>query len=139
MLKMNRQLLKDTVGWGFVLWLIGYVLGIVFFFVLPPWLIGWVIAPIGTIIVLWILLRKVKSGALQYYIVLAVVWTVIAITFDYIFIVKALNPADGYYKLDVYLYYGLTFILPPIIGYWKGARDNVRTQETHNVPPAPSR
>jgi hypothetical protein len=43
---------------------------------------------------------------------LAIVWTLIAIVFDYLFIVKALNPADGYYKLDVFLYYALTFILP---------------------------
>ncbi len=126
--EMNRQLLKDSLGWGFVLWLIGYVLGIVLFFVLPPALLGWVIAPIGAIIAIWVLLRKIKSGALQYYVVVAVVWTAIAIAFDYLFIVKALNPADGYYKLDVYLYYALTFILPLIVGWWKEARENVRAE-----------
>ncbi len=121
---MNRQLLKDSLGWGFVLWLIGYVLGIVLFFVLPPALLGWVIMPIGVIITLWVLLRRVKSDALQYYVVLAVVWTVMAIAFDYLFIVQALSPADGYYKLDVYLYYTLTFILPLVIGWWKQAKTN---------------
>jgi hypothetical protein len=41
---MDRQLLKDSLGWGSILWLIGYILigyilGIVRFFVLPPsWL-----------------------------------------------------------------------------------------------------
>ncbi len=129
MFEMNRQLLKDSAGWGFVLWLVGYVLGILFFFVLPQSLIGWVVMPIGIIITLWVLLKQVKSGALQYYVVLAVVWTVMAIAFDYLFIVKALNPADGYYKLDVYLYYALTFTIPLIVGWWKGARGNVRTQE----------
>ncbi len=123
MLQMNRQLLKDSLGWGFVLWLIGYVLGIVLFFVLPPSLLGWVIMPIGVIITLWVLLRRVKSDALQYYVVLAVVWTVIAITFDYLFIVQALHPADGYYKLDVYLYYALTFIIPLTVGWWKAKPD----------------
>ena len=39
-------------------------------------------------------------------------WSVIAILGDYLFIVKALNPPDGYYKLDVYLYYVLTLALP---------------------------
>lgn len=136
--EMNRQLLKDSAGWGFVLWLIGYVLGIILFFVLPPSLIGWIIAPIGTIIALWVLLRKVGGGTFQSYVVLAVVWTAIAIAFDYLFIVQALNPADGYYKPDVYLYYGLTFLLPLIVGWWKGARDNGRTQENHNLP-APGR
>ena len=43
---MHRQLLRDSFGWGFILWLIGYLLGIVFFFVLPSSLIGWVILPI---------------------------------------------------------------------------------------------
>ena len=116
---MNRQLLRDSFGWGFVLWLIGYVLGIVFFFVFPPSLIGWVIMPIGLIITLWVLLKKVKSASLRYYLILAVVWTVIAVVFDYLFIVKALKPADGYYKSDVYLYYLLTFVIPLTIGWWK--------------------
>lgn len=126
MFEMNRQLLKDSLGWGFVLWLIGYVLGIVLFFVLPPSLLGWVIMPIGLIVTLWVLLNKVKSGALQYYLVLAIVWTAIAIAFDYLFIVKALSPTDGYYKLDVYLYYALTFIVPLIVGWWKNAKSNGR-------------
>lgn len=80
---MNRQLLRDTLGWGFILWLIGYVIGMVLFSIVPLSLIGWIIMPIG-----------------------------IAIIFDYFFLVKLLKPADGYYKLDVYLYYALTFILP---------------------------
>ncbi len=125
MFEMNKQLLKDSLGWGFVLWLIGYVLGIVLFFVLPPSLLGWVIMPIGVIITLWVLLRRVKSDARQYYVVLAVVWTVMAVAFDYLFIVQALHPADGYYKLDVYLYYALTFIIPVIVGWWKGTRVSV--------------
>ncbi len=115
----NGQLLKDSLGWGFILWLIGYVLGIVLFFVFPPLLIGWVILPIGLIITLWVLLKKVESGTLRYYLTLAVVWTAIAVAFDYLFIVKAFNPEDGYYKLDVYLYYLLTFTVPLIVGWWK--------------------
>ena len=47
---MNKQLLKDTLGWGFALWLIGYVLGFILFFILPVSLMGWVIMPIGVII-----------------------------------------------------------------------------------------
>jgi hypothetical protein len=121
---MNKQLLKDSLGWGFILWLIGYVLGIILFFVLPASSIGWFILPVGLIITLWVLLKKIKGGTLQYYLMLAAVWTVIAIVLDYLLIVKALNPADGYYKLDVYLYYALTFIIPIIIGWWKTSRSN---------------
>lgn len=113
---MNKQLLKDSLGWGFILWLIGYILGIALFFVLPPSILGWVITPIGALITIWVLMKKVKGEAFGHYLLIAVAWTAIAIAFDYFFLVKAFNPPDGYYKLDVYLYYTLTFILPLIIG-----------------------
>ena len=115
---MNKQLLKDTLGWGFVLWMIGYVLGIILFMIVPSSLLGWIIMPIGTIITLWVLFKKVKGNSLRYYLFLAISWTLIAIIFDYFFLVKAFKPADGYYKLDVYLYYSLTFILPLFV-WWR--------------------
>jgi hypothetical protein len=118
---VNRQLLKDTLGWGFLLWLIGYALGMVLFSIVPPTLIGWIIMPIGTVITLWVLFKKVKGDTLRYYLFLAASWTLIAIVFDYFFLVQAFQPADGYYKLDVYLYYALTFILPLIVGWRKKA------------------
>ena len=119
---VNKQFLKDSLGWGLVLWFIGYVLGIILFFVLPSSMIGLFIMPIGVIITFWVLLKKVKGETFQYFSLLAVVWTAIAIAFDYLFIVKMFNPADGYYKLDVYLYYILTFIIPLIIGWWKNKK-----------------
>lgn len=125
---MNKQLLKDALGWGFVLWLIGYVLGIVFFFIVPRQAIGWFIMPIGTIVTLFVLIKKIKSGDLRYYSALAAAWTAIAVILDYLFIVKALNSAGGYYKPDVYAYYILTFILPLAAGYWK----TVRTGKSKN-------
>ena len=115
---MSKQFLKDSFGWGLMLWFIGYIMGIVFFFVLPPALIGWVILPVGFIITLWVVLKKVKGDTLQYYVALAIVWIVTATLLDYLFIVKVFKPADGYYKLDVYLYYSLTFIIPLAIGWW---------------------
>lgn len=119
---VNRQLVKDALGWGFLLWLIGYALGIMLFTMVPLSLIGWIIMPIGTSITLWVLLKKVKADSFQYYALLAVIWVLIAIVFDYFFLVKAFKPADGYYKLDVYLYYALTFILPLIVGLRKNWR-----------------
>ncbi len=116
---MNKQLLKDSIGWGIILWLIGYCLGFIFFFILPVSLIGWAVMPIGLIITFWVLLKRVKADTYRYYIILSIVWTAIAIALDYLFLVKILNPADGYYKLDVYLYYALTFISPLIVGWWK--------------------
>lgn len=121
---MNKQLIKDGLGWGFILWLVGYVLGFILFFVVQPSLIGWVILPIGVLITLWVLLNKIGKGPVLYYLMIAIVWTVIAVVFDYLFIVKALHPADGYYKLDVYIYYLLTFLMPLIVGWWKNAKSD---------------
>jgi len=118
-MNMNKQFYKDTLGWGFALWLIGYALGIMLFVGVPVSMIGWIILPIGTMITLWVLFKKVASEAFQYYFLLAVSWTLIAVAFDYVFIVKAFKPADGYYKLDVYLYYILTFVLPLFAGWRK--------------------
>lgn len=115
---MTKQFYKDAFGWGFILWLIGYALGMMLFAVVPISMIGWIIMPIGTIITLWILLKKIKASSFRHYALLAVVWVLIAVVFDYFFLVKAFNPTDGYYKLDVYLYYALTLLLPLFIG-WK--------------------
>ena len=116
---MTKQLLKDTLGWGFILWLIGYVLGIVLFAIVPPSLIGWVITPIGIAITLWVLLKKIKTTSFQHFVWLAISWTLIAIICDYFLLVKVFKPVGGYYKLDVYLYYILTFILPLIVGWYR--------------------
>lgn len=116
---VKKQFYIDALVWGFVLWLIGYLLGMILFFVVRPDMIGWVILPIGIIITLWVLFKKIKGDSFQYYLLLTIAWTLIAIVFDYLFIVKALKPADGYYKLDVYLYYALTFILPLAAYYRK--------------------
>lgn len=114
----GKQFYKDAVGWGFVLWLIGYALGMVLFKAVPANLLGWVIMPIGVVITLWVLFKKVKADSFRYFALLGIVWVIIAVVCDYLFLVKLLNPADGYYKLDVYLYYALTFLLPLLVG-WK--------------------
>jgi len=116
---MNTQLLKSSLGWGFILWLIGYVLGIALFAVVPNYLLGWVIMPFGIIITLWVLFKKVKAVTFKEYLIIATAWTLIAIILDYLLLVKVFNPADGYYKLDVYLYYVITFVLPVIVGWIK--------------------
>lgn len=115
---MRAQLIKDAFGWGFLLWLVGYGLGILLFTIVPISLIGWIITPIGTAITIWILLKKIQAPSFTHYVWISVIWTLIAIVCDYFFLVKAFKPADGYYKLDVYLYYALTFGLPLVVG-WK--------------------
>ena len=119
---MNKQLIKDGLLWGAGLWLIGYVLGFLFFALVPASLIGWLITPIGIAVTVWVLLKRIKGDSLQYYFLLGVLWATIAIVLDYFLLVQVLHPADGYYKLDVYLYYLLTLALPPAV-YWFKKRD----------------
>ena len=116
---MDKQFYKDVLGWGFGLWLFGYLLGIILFVLVPPAMLGWIITPIGTLVTLWILFKKIKSELFQHYLSIAVGWTIIAVVFDYIFLVMFFHPVDGYYKLDVYVYYALTLLLPVIVGWWK--------------------
>lgn len=113
---MNNHLVRDSLGWGFCIWFVGYGLGILLFTLVPPSLIGWIIFPIGTAFALWILFKQIQSTSPWYDLFLGVTWTSIAIFADYFFLVKAFMPEDGYYKLDVYIYYAVTFVLPILIG-----------------------
>lgn len=122
-MESKNSFAKDTLGWGFVLWLIGWVLGIILFMLVPPAMIGWFITPVGIAVTLWVLLKKIKPDGLAYYFALGIIWTVIAIVLDYLLIVKLFQPEDGYYKLDVYLYYTFTFALPVLVGLWKRSRN----------------
>lgn len=74
----SNNLRIDSLKWGFVLWLIGYILSFVLFFAVPPFMIGWIIAPVGTVITLLVLFKKIKSNDWRYYLILAVVWTLLA-------------------------------------------------------------
>jgi hypothetical protein len=116
---MNKQFFKDAFGWGLLLWLFGYILGIVFFMFIPVPMVGWIITPIATLVTLWVLVRKIKYLSVLYYVVVGLTWTIMAVVLDYFFIVKAFKPQDGYYKVDVYLYYFLTLSLPLIVGFTK--------------------
>lgn len=119
---MKGHFLTDALGWGFILWLIGYVLGIGAFALVPVSLIGWVVMPIGAIIAIWVAFSKVKGDTMRYFALVALAWVVIAVLGDYLFIVKAFNPADGYYKLDVYVYYAFTVVIPLVAGWRRTQR-----------------
>ena len=112
------KIFVNTIFWGFILWLFGYILGFVFFALVPKNVLGWYIMPFGIVFTLWVLLKKIKREKFMCYIGLGVIWTIIAVVLDYIFIVKMLK-STNYYKLDVYIYYILTFILPIIVGWYR--------------------
>lgn len=114
--------IKATLVWGFVLWFVGYAAGILLFFIVPEHLIGWVITPFATAFTIWVLRTKIQLPTLSEYIKVGIIWTVMAVVLDYLFLVLLFRTGTAYYKPDVFLYYGLTFILPPAIGSWKRQR-----------------
>ncbi len=114
----KKQIILNNIFWGFILWLFGYILGIVFFAFVPKDQIGFYILPFGTALTLWVLLKKIKREEFLCYIGVGMFWTLIAVILDYLFIVKLFKSAD-YYKPDVYLYYALTFVLPILVGWYK--------------------
>lgn len=79
---------------------------------------GWIITPVFTpvtILLSWWWFRNTDHD-LTYYGKVGLVWTIIAIIFDYLFIVQLFQAI--YYGPDVFLYYALTFIIPVGVGYY---------------------
>ena len=121
----KKQIFVNTISWGFILWLFGYILGIVLFAFVPKDQIGLYITPIAVVFTLWVLIKKIKREQFLCYFGLGLIWTVMAATLDYIFIVKLFKSAD-YYKPDVYLYYILTFVLPMVVGWYKKSKGLIK-------------
>lgn len=124
---MGWPFVKKALVWGFLLWLFGYALGIAFFLFVPQSWLGWTIMPFGIAATLWVLWKKIPSASLRDYALVGLMWAVTAILCDYVFLVMFFQPADGYYKLDVYIYYALTFLLPIFFGLWKHRRGSTNT------------
>ncbi len=118
---MIKQFIKEGIGWGVGMWVVGYILGIILFPLVSQSYIGWIIMPIGTLMTCWVALKKVKAPSFGQYLLVAIAWTLIAVVCDYFFLVKVFKPTN-YYKLDVYVYYALTFAIPIWAGWKKSLR-----------------
>ena len=90
---------------------------ILFFAFVPPTLIGWFVMSIGTALTIFVLWKWIRPETIGRGILLGVAWCAIAIICDYIFIVMLLDPPDGYYKLDIYIYYVFTLALPVLMAW----------------------
>lgn len=105
--------------WGFILWLFGYLLNFIFYTFIPGAILGWSILPFSIIFTIWILVKKIKREELKCYFGVGLVWLIMAIILDYVFIVKFLNLSGYYRQIDIIVYYILIFFLPIIIGWRK--------------------
>ena len=117
MSKLAKTILVDAPLLGIFVWLIGYLAGIVLYFFLSPDILGWVLSAIFTPIVILLCYKRFakREESISYYASVAAVWLIVALVFDYLFLVKLLNP-PVYYKLDVYVYYASTFLIPFLVG-----------------------
>jgi hypothetical protein len=114
-----KQWIKDTAGLGTGLWLIGYLASLVLFFSPYAGIMGWILLIIFTpvtIAVTWWWFRQRKGLSLQYYAKVGTAWVLIAIVFDYLFIVQLFQAT--YYEADVFVYYALTFLIPVGVGLY---------------------
>jgi len=125
-----KQWIKDTVGLGTGLWLIGYLASLLLFFSPFAGIMGGVLLLVCTpvtIAVAWWWFRALDH-ALTYYAGVGIAWTVIAVVLDYLFIVLLFQAT--YYGPDVFVYYSMTFLVPVGVGlYLRRARKEPVAQQ----------
>ena len=110
---VNRERIFDTVGLGFILWLAGYLTSFLLYFYVPHGILGWILFVVFTPITIYIAYWRFhrRSLSMEYFFKVAAVWTLLAIAFDYLFIVMLFN-SQNYYQADVLLYYLTIFLIP---------------------------
>ena len=114
-----QAILKDTAGIGILLWLLGYLASLLLFVSPLSGVMGWILIAVFTPVSILIVWRWFagRDLPLAYYAGAGVVWTAIAVVFDYLFIVLLFSAT--YYGPDVFVYYAITFLVPVGIGLWK--------------------
>ena len=115
--------LIDTLGLGAALWLLGFVTSLILWGSVSPDMLGWILFVIFLPLTLYVSYRRFKcrKESLGYYLLVSATWMLIAITFDYMFIVMMFS-STSYYKLDVFVYYAATFLAPLLIGIKYGMK-----------------
>jgi hypothetical protein len=115
--KFVKSRIIDIFVFGILFWLIGFIASMILFPFVPKNFLGWILCIIFTPITCVIAYYRFKNRELKLfcYFMTGVFWALIAIILDYIFLVKLFNIAD-YYKLDVFVYYTIMFLIPLIIG-----------------------
>jgi uncharacterized membrane protein YfcA len=119
---LNKKLV-DTVLLGIAVWAIGYAMG--FYIITTPGYPGVMDQPVtlleaSAVIALvtgaitYVRFRKRSSVTWKYALLVGGNWLLVAVVFDFLFIVLLFN-ASQYYRLHILVYYLLTFIVPTVI------------------------
>ncbi len=117
-----RQVLIDTVGLGFLVWLIGYAMGFVII-TLPGYpdvmqqpavlaVFGTVMAVVTGGLAFW-RFRGRRGATWGYACGVGASWLAVAVVCDFVFIVLLFG-AWNYYRLDIAVYYAVTLVAPAI-------------------------
>lgn len=113
----------DVFVFGILLWVMGFVGSLILYPFVSLDIMGWILFAIFTPVTILISYFRFRKRDMKffYYLMTGVFWMLIAIVLDYIFIVKLLSSVD-YYKLDVFVYYIVTFLIPVGIGLIKNKK-----------------
>jgi hypothetical protein len=128
-----KQIIKDTAGLGIALWLIGYLASLVLFMSPYTGIMGWILlivfTPVTIAIVFW-WFRKRELLPLKYYAGVGIAWVIIAVVLDYLFIVQLFHAT--YYGIDVFVYYGVTFLIPVGVGFFLNKKKAMNPRQYQN-------
>jgi len=133
---LNRKLV-DTLFTGILVWAIGYAMG---FYIItipgypdvmmqPSVLIG--VSAVGILVtggIAYLRFRRRSGLGWGYALVVGASWLVVALVFDFLFIVLLFG-AYGYYRPHILVYYLLTLIVPTIVVRVVGGSSNPRIQK----------
>jgi len=119
---MNQKLV-DTIGFGFLMWLIGYFMG--FFIITIPGYPEVMTIPViltafslavglVTAAFAYVRFRKRREVSWIYAFLVGITWTILAIILDFILIVLLFN-APSYYRSHIFIYYAITLVVPSAV------------------------
>ncbi len=117
---MNKKHIIDTLGYGLMYWMIGFILGMIFLIFVPIRYVGWPILAImfPLMIFLTMVRFEARTKPIYYYFVTGFVWLGVIALLDYLIVMKGFGNMQ-YYDFDLYLTYALILIIPITYGLIK--------------------
>ena len=115
-----KQFLLDSVGLGVLFWVISYILVLILFSTPLSGIMGWLLFVFTTPLIAWWTydyFLHLPPRPLPYFLIIAVVWTAIAVLLDLLFIILLFQPEE-YYQAEVFAYYAETFLIPVGVGWY---------------------
>jgi len=115
--ELLKRKLTDTLGLGFGLWLLGFALGMMLFPFVAVAVMGRYIIAVMLPVTLYAAYKRFAGlkETTGYYLLVGISWLLIAVVFDYVFLVKAFQ-APNFYDTDIMVAYALSFLVPVAVG-----------------------